>query len=319
MFRFRSARSVSFRPSSSRSCRSASCWQRHRSSATSRRCRIRKGFVAEVRKRLLSDRALQSQYTYLEHREEISVSKLGKVSNGPLKVYEVYPSVELGNNYKRLIPGQWCAAHGRRAREAGPHPSRRRLARGREAPDAKPLHSVRIASRAKQTIARKEQAIIDEAFALYTITMTGRETLQGHETVVATLVPKPNFKPRTDAGRFLKKFKATAWVSESEYQLVRLDAQAMDDVTFGWGIVGRIHEGARAVFERTKVNGEVWLPARTTFTGSGRALAVPHVRRELGDDVLGLQEVLGQDRRGVRGSADAVDPRWIASAMASTS
>ena len=51
----------------------------------------------------MSDRALQSQYTYLEHRAEVNVSKLGKVSNGPLKVYEVYPSVEIGNNYKRLI------------------------------------------------------------------------------------------------------------------------------------------------------------------------------------------------------------------------
>ena len=139
--------------------------------------------------------------------------------------------------------------------------------------------------------------------------MTGRETLQSHETVVATLVPKPNFKPRTDAGRFLKKFKATAWVSESEYQLVRLDAQAIDDVTFGWGIVGRIHEGARAVFERTKVNGEVWLPRAHHVHGQRACIAVPHLRRELGDDVLGLQEVLGQDRRGVPGSADAVDPR----------
>ena len=119
---------------------------------------------------------------------------------------------------------------------------------------------------------RKEQATIDEAFALYTITMIGRETVQSHETVVATLVPKPNFKPRTDAGQFLKKFKATAWVSESDYQLVRLEAEAIDDVTIGWGLVGRIHEGARAVFERTKINGEVWLPSRTTFTGSGRAL-----------------------------------------------
>ena len=50
------------------------------------------------------------------------------------------------------------------------------------------------------------------------------------------------------------------------------DAEAIDDVTFGWGIVGRLHEGARAVFERTKVNGEVWLPSRTSFTGTGRAL-----------------------------------------------
>lgn len=229
------------------------------------------GFVAEVRKRLLSDRALQSQYTYLEHREEISVSKLGKVSRGPLKVYEVYPSVEPGNNYKRLIAvdGVPLSAAELEKQDRVHREDVLRDAAKRQHETA-PQRDERVAR--EQDDRRKEQAIIDEAFSLYTITMIGRETVQSHETVVATLVPKPNFKPRTDAGQFLKKFKATAWVSESEYQLVRLDAEAIDDVTFGWGIVGRIHEGARAVFERTKVNGEVWLPSRTSFTGTGRAL-----------------------------------------------
>ena len=230
-----------------------------------------KGFVAEVRKRLMSDRALQSQYTYLEHREEVSVSKLGKVSTGPLKVYEVYPSVDPGNNYKRLIAVNGvplsAAELEKQDRVHREDVLRDAARRQRETPEQRDDRVGR-----EQDERRKEQAIIDEAFSLYTITMIGRETMHGHDTVVATLVPKPNFKPRTDAGQFLKKFKATAWVSESEYQLVRLDAEAIDDVTFGWGIVGRIHEGARAVFERTKVNGEVWLPSRTSFTGTGRAL-----------------------------------------------
>ena len=230
-----------------------------------------KGFVAEVRKRLTSDRTLQSQYTYLEHRAEINVSKLGKVSDGPLKVYEVYPSVEPGNNYKRLVSVDGvrltAAELEKEDRIHRDDVLREAAKRQHETPAQRDARLEREADERK-----KEQAIIDEAFALYTITMIGRETLHSHLTVVATLVPKPNFKPRTDTGEFLKKFKATAWVSESEYQLVRLDAQAIDDVTIGWGIIGRIHEGARAVFERTKVNDEVWLPSRSAFTGTGRAL-----------------------------------------------
>ena len=62
-----------------------------------------KAFGAEVRRRMLTDRELQAQYTFIEKREEIKVSKLGKVSAGPVKTYEVYPSVERGNTYKRLI------------------------------------------------------------------------------------------------------------------------------------------------------------------------------------------------------------------------
>ena len=39
----------------------------------------------------------------MERREEITMSKLGKVKDGPVKVYEVYPSEEPGNTWKRLI------------------------------------------------------------------------------------------------------------------------------------------------------------------------------------------------------------------------
>ena len=140
-----------------------------------------------------------------------------------------------------------------------------------------------------------------------------------HETVVATLVPKPNFKPRTDAGEFLKKFKATAWVSESEYQLVRLDAQAIDDVTFGWGIVGRIHEGARAVFERTKVNDEVWLPSRTTFTGTGRALLFRTFDVNSVTTYSDYKKFSVKTDEAFEDQSDAMSPRASASVMASTS
>ncbi len=54
-------------------------------------------FTAQVRARLRTDRALQAQYTFMERREEIRVSKLGKVKDGPVKVYEVYPSEDPGN------------------------------------------------------------------------------------------------------------------------------------------------------------------------------------------------------------------------------
>lgn len=60
-------------------------------------------FAAKVRATLRTDRALRAQYTFLERREEISISKLGKVKEGPVKVYEVYPSEEPGNTWKRLI------------------------------------------------------------------------------------------------------------------------------------------------------------------------------------------------------------------------
>ena len=73
-------------------------------------------------------------------------------------------------------------------------------------------------------------------------------------------------------GKLMKKVRARAWISEADYQVVKVVAEVIDDVTFGWGVVGRLHTCTVATFERTKVNDEVWLPARVEIKGTGRAL-----------------------------------------------
>ena len=45
----------------------------------------------------------------------------------------------------------------------------------------------------------------------------------------------------------------------------------MDDVSIGWGIVGRLHKGSRLVVERRPVDG-IWLPSRLSFTATGKTL-----------------------------------------------
>jgi hypothetical protein len=230
-----------------------------------------KPFAAAVRQRLLGDRVLQSRYMYIEHREELSVSKLGKVSGGPLKVYEVYPSVEPGNAYKRLIAvdgkpltTQELQEQDRKHREDLRKEKERRA---RESPDER-----RRRLREEQEERKHDEALIDEVFALYHITLVGRETIGGHETVVARLEPRPDYEPRVEEGDWMKKVRVRAWVSEADYQVVKAEAEVIEDITVGWGIIGRLHKGSRGMFERRKVNDEVWLPARERFTATGRSL-----------------------------------------------
>jgi hypothetical protein len=230
-----------------------------------------KAFGAEVRKRMLTDRELQSQYTFVERREEISISKLGKVSAGPVKTYEVYPSVEPGNTYKRLIavdgvplPPEELARRDRIHRD---DVLREAAKRDRESPQDR---QKRLQNEAKE---RDEwNRTLDEVFEVYDIRLIGRDRIAGAVTVVATLDPKPDSRPRTDGGKLMKKVRARAWVSEADYQVVKVVAEMIDDLTYGWGIVGRLHKGTVATFERTRVNGEVWLPARVEIKGTGRAL-----------------------------------------------
>jgi hypothetical protein len=224
-------------------------------------------FAAEVKTRLRTDRALQAQYTFLERREEIEVSKLGKVKEGSVKEYEVYPSVVPGNTYKRLIkidgrpldPAQLAKNDAQHRKDV--------LA---EMNESAPARRKRELGNAK--LRAEERQVIDEIFALYEIRVVGRETLNGYPTIVATLEPRPAYRPKTDDGQVMKKFRVKAWVNESDYQVAKIDAVAIDDLTFGWGLIGRLHKGSRATIERTKVNDEVWLPARLRLVGTGRAV-----------------------------------------------
>ena len=223
-------------------------------------------FVAEVKARLRTDRALQARYTFLERREEIEVSKLGKVKKGAVKEYEVYPSVVPGNTYKRLIkidgrpldPAQLAKNDEKHRKDV--------LAQINESPAAR-----RKREQEHAKLRAEERQVIDEIFQMYEIRVAGRETLNGYPTIVATLEPRAKYAPKTDDGRVMKKFRVRAWVHETDYQVVKIDAEAIEDLTFGWGIIGRLHKSARAVFERRKVNDEVWLPARVRLTGTGRA------------------------------------------------
>src|SRR4051794_34139328 len=191
----------------------------------------------EVRKHVLSDRELQSQYTFIERREEIEVSWLGKVSKGPVKTYEVYPSVVPGNNYKRLVavdgkpvPPAELDRQDRKHRDDVLREQQRR--EHESAAD----RAKRTAREAKEHADR--EAMYDEVLTAYDMKLVGREQIDGYPALIATLDPKPSYHPRTDAGEFMKKIHGKLWISETDYQIIRAEGEMIDDMTYGWGVVG---------------------------------------------------------------------------------
>ena len=223
-------------------------------------------FVAEVRARLRTDRALQANYTFIERRQEIQVSKLGKVTADVTKSYEVYPSADPGFTYKRLI-----AVNGTPISQA-------ELARNDEKHRRDLEHVASSPSeRAKQQQdieknRREEREAIDELFRVYDIHLVGRETLAGYPTIVGTLDPRPDYQPRSDDGRMMKRFRGRVWAHEFDYQIVKVDLESVEDVTIGWGLLARLRKGAKVTLQRTKVNDEIWLPASLRVVGTGRTL-----------------------------------------------
>jgi hypothetical protein len=232
-------------------------------------------FAAQVRTHLATDTERQSGYTFVERRVEQKINGAGRVTDESTKVYEVYPGLGGEDRYRRLIE-----ENGRPVRAETLAKQDRDRQKTVEA-YAKSLQRPRDRqqdARAYEKARREYTDAVDDIFRVYDIVMVRREAIEGHDTVFATLTPKPRVKARTDSGRIMQHFRARAWISESDYELVRVEIEAIDTLSFGLGVLARIHKGTVATYERRKVNNEVWLPAQVTWTGSGRLFLVRRLR-----------------------------------------
>jgi hypothetical protein len=257
-------------------------------------------FAAQVRKRLATDEERQSSYTYLERRTEQKVDSSGRPTSSSVKVYEVYPGLPGQQRYRRLIEED----NRRISPEALARKDRDRQEDVEEYVKAQSSEAQRQkAARERDKARRRTSAAIDDVFRIYDIRMIRREPIDGHVTILTSLTPRPGVTPQTDDGKIMRNFKALAWISESDYELVRIEIEAIDDLSFGMGLLARVHKGTTATFERRKVNDEAWLPARVTWTASGRVLLLRRLR------VRGISEFSGYKKFTVDTSATFGGPK----------
>jgi hypothetical protein len=232
-------------------------------------------FAAQVKKHLATDEERQSGYTFLERRIEQKLDGSGRTKEETVKVFEVYPGLPGEERYRRLIE-----------ENGKPVPPAKLAKQDRERQEdaeeyARTLSNVsrqQAAAREYEKARREYEAAIDDLFRIYDIRMVRREAIDGHPTILATLTPKRGVKALTDDGKIMRKFKARAWISESDYELVRVEIEAIDTLSFGLGLLARVHKGTVATYERRKVNDEAWLPAEVTWTASARVALVRRLR-----------------------------------------
>lgn len=234
-------------------------------------------FLAQVRARLQSDEVRQSHYVFLETRRDAKLDNRGGTAGETLNVYESYPGLpgrsrwkrQLVKNGKSLSPSELAKNDRERTEYVVKYAAQMER---QSAADAA------AAERRREGERRKNDATVDDAMRIYEISMQGREVVGGHATIVLSFVPRRGVQPRTKDGNVLRRFAGRAWISESEYELVRLEIEATDTLSFGLGMLARIHKGSRLTFERRKVNGEEWLPSSARYTVSGRLLLFKRVR-----------------------------------------
>ena len=235
-------------------------------------------FLREVRTRLQTDSTLQSGYIYVETRREQKLDGGGRVDQESVKVYESYPGLPGEGRWERLISENGRPRAASDLEKELRNRQKKAEAMVREATDDPAKQQARQ-QREYATKRREFDAVLDDLFLVYSIRMEHRELLDGHETIVFSLTPRREAKPRTREGSQMRTFAVRAWVSESDRELVRVDVEAIDTLAMGFGLLARLHKGAKLSFLRTKVNDEVWLPSRVSYSGSARVGLVAVLRR----------------------------------------
>lgn len=198
-------------------------------------------FYAETQKNLARSTELQYQYAYKERRTELHMNPFGRLGTGEERVYEVTPGPSPQVYFRRVLE---------RA--------------GTPVTDSKPERQER-----RPTSGRS----LSDVVATLRFTLGGREVVSGRDTILVHFEPRPGAKPQTRQGSIAKVLKGTIWVDEAAREVVRAEAVAMDNVSYG-GFIARLNEGAAITLTRERVAGDVWLPTSVRMKGSGRALLV---------------------------------------------
>jgi hypothetical protein len=233
-------------------------------------------FFAEARKRLASNDLIQSRYSFRERTTELRLNPFGRsMGTGPVNVYEVYPHPEEELTYRRLIERDGHPLSTEDLTEQD-NDYRDKLAswQRRLAREGTSARSVRVR---KATDAKaKDEALAREALEMFDFRIAGRDTWQGQPAIVVTFMPRPEVSPRSREGRVARAFTGRAWIHEFDYELMNVEARAIDDVVFGWGMIAKLYRGSTARFSRQHVDG-AWLPVESRFEGTGKLLLVRRV------------------------------------------
>ena len=245
-------------------------------------------FLREVRKHLQTDASLQRSYVYVETRRERKHDGNGRVEEERVRVYESYPGLPGEERWERLmsedgkpVPAATLAKEDAERKKKAEAMAERLTTQ----PAKEQARQEREAAKARKE--REEQ--IGDIFIVFDIKMLGREPIEAHDTIALSLTPKAKSSPRTREGGMMRHFALRAWISESDPELVRLDASALDTISFGLGLA-RLHKGSELSFVRRKINGEVWLPAVFNYKGSGRVGLLWTLRRSGSSEFSGYRK-----------------------------
>jgi hypothetical protein len=100
----------------------------------------------------------------------------------------------------------------------------------------------------------------------------GNDTLNGVPVVRLRFKPNPDFNPPARETMVYRGMQGHMWIEPKEERLAKMDAQLVDDVSFGWGIIGRLNKGGHFIIEQSKIGPGRWETTHMDLDFVGKVL-----------------------------------------------
>lgn len=125
----------------------------------------------------------------------------------------------------------------------------------------------------KETDSRgNEEVTVSRLLELGSFTNARRVQLNGRDTIAVDYTGDPKAKTRNRSEDVIRDLAGTAWIDEQDHVLARVEGHFANPFKIGGGLIANIQKDTRFSMVQTKVNGEVWLPARFEGQGAARAM-----------------------------------------------
>ena len=197
-------------------------------------------------------------YTYHQREEDREFDENGDLKKKKTETDEVL--ILAGRPYERVVARDGRPLSGK---EAGKEREKmdQELARREHLTPAERIKDD------KQLI--EERKILREIPGAFDFKLLGEEDVSGERTWVIDATPKPGYQPKSSLTKILPKIHAKLWIAQDGYQWVKLEADALEPLSFGLGLF-RVAPGASLLYEQTLVNNEAWLPAHVDIHAATR-------------------------------------------------
>jgi hypothetical protein len=215
-----------------------------------------------------TDYASVKNYTYREHTEFRRYSAQEKLMNSRSETHEIL--ILDDRPYEKLI-----AKQDRPLSASEPRKEDEKL--DRETQKREHESAARRAEYEKQR-AEDRQFIREIPDAFY-FRLDGVETVSDQPAWVIDADPKPGFRPTNSGAKIFTKLRAKIWIEQATYHWVRMDAEALDALWFGFALL-RVAPGGTLHFEQTRVNDEIWLPSKILVRADARVALLKKLHAE---------------------------------------